>query len=224
MTRIQELGELSEVTPSPSSDQFEGLGDGVGNTPVISPGDIADGKIAERSSLRSLMKVPDTLVRFRVTPGDLVMVRQGAIGRVALVEERSRDWIYHAACVRIRPRRELVDPRYLIAYLSHPQVLDQLVAHANVGTVATLTARMVEELLVAVPPLAKQRLLTEAVAEVEAQADNCRRTLARLEALRPALLTGVLGGEIPGERLAISTTAPESVRRGTRGPRPRKLS
>ncbi|WP_338784312.1 restriction endonuclease subunit S [Streptomyces sp. DG1A-41] len=224
MARIQRLGDLSEVTPSPSSDQFEGLSDGLGDTPVISPGDIADGKIAERSLLRSLDRLPDALARFRVEPGDLVMVRQGAVGRMALVEERSRDWIYHFACMRIRPRCELVDPGYLIAYLSHPTVLDQLLACANVGTVATVTARMVEELPVAVPPLTEQRLLVGALAEVAAQMDNHRRSLARLEALRPALITHLLGGEVPGERLPIPTTPPESVRRAARGPRPRRLS
>ena len=224
MTRIQQLGELSEVTPSPSSDQFEGLGEGLGDTPVIAPGDIVDGKIAERSFLRSLDGVPDALARFRVVPGDLVMVRQGAVGRMALVEERSRDWIYHFACMRIRPRRELVDPGYLIAYLSHPQVLDQLLARANVGTVTTVTARMVEELPVAAPPLTEQRLLVGALAEVEAQVENHRRSLARLEALRPALITHLLGGEVPGERLPVATTALEPVRRAARGPRPRRLS
>ncbi|WP_432253544.1 restriction endonuclease subunit S [Streptomyces sp. HNM1019] len=224
MTRIQRLGELSKVTPSPSSDQFEGLGEGLRGTPVISPGDMADGKISERSILRSLEVVPDNLDRFKVEPGDLVMVRQGAVGRIALVEERSRGWLYHFACMRIRPLQALVDPGYLIAYLSHPKVLDQLLARANVGTVTTVTARMVEELPVAVPPLAKQRLLVGALVEVDAQMDNHRRSLARLEALRPALITHLLGGEVPGERLPIPTAAPEGPRRPARGPRARRLS
>ncbi|GAA2661384.1 restriction endonuclease subunit S [Streptomyces vastus] len=224
MARIQRLGELSEVTPSPSSDQFEGLGEGLGGTPVIAPGDIADGKIAEQPLLRSLEKVPDSLERFQVAPGDLVMVRQGAVGRIALVEERSRGWLYHFACMRVRPHRALVDPGYLIAYLSHPKVLDQLLTRANVGTVTTVTTRMVEELPVAVPPIAEQRLLTGALAEVNAQIENHRRSLARLEALRPALITHVLGGEVPGERLPVPAAAPEPVRRAARGPRPRRLS
>ncbi|MFJ7267447.1 restriction endonuclease subunit S [Streptomyces sp. NPDC099050] len=224
MTRIQRLGDLSEVRPSPSSDQFAGLGEGLGGTPVISPGDLVGGRVAERSLLRGLETVPNTLERFRVLPGDLVMVRQGAVGRIALVEERSRGWLYHSACVRIRPLREQVDPDYLVAYLAHPKVVDQLLAHANVGTVTTVTARMVEDLPVAVPPLAEQRLLAGALAEVDAQMETHRRSLARLAALRPALITHLLGGEVPGERLPIPAVAPETARRTARGPRPRRLS
>ncbi|UYB40150.1 restriction endonuclease subunit S [Streptomyces sp. Je 1-4] len=224
MTRIYRLGELSEITPSPSSDQFEGLDEGLGGTPVISPGDIIDGEIAEQSLLRSMKAVPGSLVRFRVEPGDLIMVRQGAVGRIALVEERSRGWLYHFACMRIRPDRTRVEPGYLIAYLSHPKVLDQLIARANVGTVTTVTARMVEELPVALPLLAEQRLLAGAVAEVDAQMNNHRQALARLGALRPALITHLLGGEVPGERLPIPAVAPGAARRGARGPRPRRLS
>ncbi|WP_267244908.1 restriction endonuclease subunit S [Streptomyces sp. PR69] len=222
--RIQRLGELSDVTPSPSSDQFEGLGEALHGTPVISPGDLADGKVAERSRMRCLGVVPEGLKRFLVEPGDLIMVRQGAVGRMALVEERSRGWLYHFACVRIRPRRELVDPGFLIAYLSHPKVLDQLLAQANVGTVATVTTRMVAELPVAVPAIAEQRLLAGALGEVDTQMDICRRSLARLEALRPALITHMLGGEVPGERLPVPTTALEPARRSGRGPRTRRLS
>ncbi|MEW2453225.1 restriction endonuclease subunit S [Streptomyces albus] len=224
MPRILRLGELADVTPSPSSDQFEGLGEGLSGTPVISPADIVDQKIAERSLLRALDDVPDALERFRVTPGDVVMVRQGAVGRIALVTERSRGWLYHFACMRIRPRHELVEPGYLTAYLSHPKVLDQLLARANVGTVVTVTARTVEEMPVAVPPLPEQRLLAGALAEVDRQMDNHRQSLARLQALRPALITHLLGGEVPGERLPIPTAPPGTERRTARGPRPRKMS
>ncbi|MFG3504076.1 restriction endonuclease subunit S [Streptomyces sp. NPDC047821] len=222
-TRVCRLGDLGEITPSPSSDLFTNLAGDVTGTPVIAPGDIEAGRVVERARLRSLASVTHALERFRVRPGDLVVVRQGAVGRTALIEERSRDWIYHSACVRVRPDPAFVDPGFLAAYLAYPPVLDQLLARTNVGTVTTVTSSVLAGLEVVLPALEDQKTLARALREVDTQMDLHRQTLTRLEALKPALMSHALGGEVPGGRSEEHPGAP-AARRVARGPRVRRMS
>ncbi|WP_326672475.1 restriction endonuclease subunit S [Streptomyces sp. NBC_01257] len=215
MNHSYRLGDLCEITPSPSSDLFVDLAVEAEGVPVISPADIAEGRVVNQSLLRCLpQESADTMVRFKVLPDDLVVVRQGAVGKVALIEERSRGWIYHSSCIRLRPDVHAVHPAYLTAYLAHPPVVDQMLARTHVGTVATITAGVLAELPVALPPLQEQRLIAQALGEVDLQVDVQRRLLGRLEALRPALLSQMLGGEVPGDRTGKPVDTPVERRPG----------
>ncbi|MFF0969988.1 restriction endonuclease subunit S [Streptomyces sp. NPDC003703] len=194
------LGDLCQITASPSSDMFVDLAEGVEGTPVLSPADITAGQRVDASHVRSLPRIEEGLARYRLLPGDLVVVRQGAVGRVALIGEPESGWIYHSSCMRLRPDKHAVHPAYLAAYLAHPPVVDQMLARTHQGTVATITVDVLADLPVALPTPEEQRLIAQALGEVDVQLRVQRQLLHRLEALRPALLSQMLGGDVPGER------------------------
>ncbi|MFI5808566.1 restriction endonuclease subunit S [Streptomyces sp. NPDC051561] len=225
MQELVLLGDCCEVTASPSSDLFADLASDATGTPVVTPADVGVTGRIEASTLRRLPETPVGLNRYRLSPGDLMLVRLGAVGRVALVEEPARDqgWAYHSSCMRIRPDIEQVDPSYLSAYLTHPPVADQLLSFAQVGTVPSLTMSALKGLPVALPDLRTQRLLAGALGEVAHQADIQRRMLARLDAVRQGLFTQLLGEDFP-DTGASRPKGPLPERRAPRTRRTNRMS
>jgi type I restriction enzyme S subunit len=213
------LGDICAVTASPSSDLFTELGLDVDGVPVVTPADITD---AQRIDPEALRQVPDItgLERFRLRSGDLVIVRLGGVGKVALVDEAADGWVYHSSCIRIRPDSERVDPVYLAAYLAHPPVVGELLSHVQVGTVPVLTTRSLEGLPVLLPDARRQRIMAEALGEVSLQMDLQQRILTRLSAVRQGLFAQMLGDELPG---ATASRAPSAAPE-RRAPRTRRTS
>ncbi|MEU5179972.1 restriction endonuclease subunit S [Streptomyces longwoodensis] len=213
------LGDICAVTASPSSDLFTDLGPDVDGTPVVTPADITDAQRIDREALR---QVPDMtgLERFRLRPGDLVIVRLGGVGKAALVDEAADGWVYHSSCIRIRPDSERVDSVYLAAYLAHPPVVAELLSHVQVGTVPVLTTRSLEGLPVLLPDARRQRIMAEALGEVSLQVDLQLRILRRLSAVSQGLFAQMLGDELPGTTASRApSAAPER-----RAPRTRRTS
>jgi type I restriction enzyme S subunit len=182
------LGELSDVTAGPSGSFLENLRDGPDGIPVISPPDITEDHMVE---IRRVRRIPPEdarkLTRFAVQEGDILVVRQGALGRLALVSAEQTAWLYNSSCLRIRPRTELVLPEYLTSYLSYPPVREQLLGQAMAGTVPYLNSAILKELLVIVPSIDHQQVVIDTIADIDAQIDIQRAIASRLDALRPAI-------------------------------------
>jgi len=214
------LSEVCEVAPGPSSDFLPPLtSDGQGPA-VVTPADITDAGGVTVPGLRRLPEAPgdEFLARFRLRPGDLVVVRLGAVGRVALVGGAGCDgpaaaapgtWVYHSSCVRLRPDPGRVEPGFLAAYLAHPPVADQLLSRTHVGTVPMLTAGVLRDFPVFLPPLTRQRLMAGALREVVEQMDICHRMIGKLGAQREGMLGRMLAEEFE-ERFGGPEGAPES--------------
>ena len=199
------LGDLCEVTPSPSSDLFTDLMAGADGTPVVTPADITDAQKIDTQAIRCLRGKPAGLERYRLRPRDLVIVRLGGVGRLALLDERARDWVYHSSCIRVRPNTRRVDPVYLAAYLAYSPAADELLSHTQVGTVPVLATRALETLPVALPSAREQRRMSAALSEVALQMDLHFQMLDRLDSVRQGLFARILGDDFPGAGVSRPT-------------------
>lgn len=218
--RLVSLGDLGEITPSPSSDLFTDLGAEIDGTPVVTPADITDAQKINPQAIRYLPGAPAGLERYRLRPGDLVVVRLGGVGKIALVDDLARDWVYHSSCIRIRPDAGRVDPFYLATYLRHSSAAEELLSHTQVGTVPVLTAGALEVLPVALPSAREQRLLSSALGEVSLQMELHFRMLERLNAVRQGLFTQILGDDFP----RAGASRPVSPVPDRRTPRTRRMN
>src|SRR5688572_1009776 len=97
------LGELAEITPGPSGSLLDQLGDEPGGVPVVTPSDITD---RHQVDARRLRRVPHDeaarLDRFTLQQNDIVLVRQGSLGRLALIGPHLEVWLYNSSCARVR--------------------------------------------------------------------------------------------------------------------------
>lgn len=182
------LGKLSEVTAGPSGSLLDNLHDGPDGVPVISPSDLTeDHKVDARRVRHVPWADAKKLARFALQEGDLLVVRQGALGRLALISAEQATWFYSSSCLRVRPQPERVLSAYLVSYLSYPPVRKRLLGHALPGTVPSLNSAMLNELPIIVPPIGQQQAVIEALADIDAQIELQRAIAERLNALRSAI-------------------------------------
>lgn len=194
LSGTRRLIDLCEIASGPSGQQLEGLSARLKGVPVISPPDLtAEHKVDSRNIKRVSLATAAGLDRFRLREGDLVYVRQGTLGRRALVGPAEATWLFGAACLRIRPTSEAILPEYLLHYLGHPLVHDWITARANPGkAIETLSSQTLAAAPIFVPSLERQRTIAGAMYEIDTQIEAHRQLIAKHEVFRLGLLTDLL--------------------------------
>ena len=114
--------------------------------PVIAPPNLTEQHTVETRRLRRVPSAEaEKLSRFAVEEGDILFVRQGALGRLALMGPEHATWLYSSACLRIRPRTGLILPAYLAAYLSYEPVQKAVLSQTLPGTVPSLSTTLIHD-------------------------------------------------------------------------------
>lgn len=187
------LRELAEITPGPSGSLLDSLGDASDGVPVVTPSDITGGSQVDTRTLRRL---PDDdanrLGRFTLREDDIIVVRQGSLGRLAMVGPELAGALYNSSCARVRSGDHRVLPRYLFAYLSSSAVHKEIHQRALQGTVPSINAALLGDLPVILPPLETQEQVVAVVADVDELTLIHRATADRLEIIKQALLDDLL--------------------------------
>ncbi|MER6076978.1 restriction endonuclease subunit S [Streptomyces sp. NPDC001833] len=194
--QVHRLADLCEIISGPSGQQLRGLSTDIDGVPVVSPPDLtAEHNVDARNIKRVPPETAASLARFQLQEGDVIYVRQGTLGRRAVVGPTEARWLFGAACLRIRPRTDAILPEYILHYLGHPLIHEELISQANRGqAVETLTSRTLATTMVFVPDLARQRAVVTALNKAAAQISAQRRLIAKYEALQLGLLTDLLSG------------------------------
>ncbi|MFD0072968.1 restriction endonuclease subunit S [Streptomyces sp. NPDC127166] len=200
LSHTSRLADLCEITSGPSGQQLAELSAGLEGVPVISAPDLTSNHAITTAHIKRVS--PGTavgLARYRVQQGDLIYVRQGTLGRRAVVGPAEATWLFGAACLRLRPKTGMVLPEYLLHYLGHPLVHDWIAAHANKGqAVETLNSRTLAETPVMLPSLDRQRVIAGAMREIGNQIDAHAQLIAKHESFRVGLLTELMGDGFSG--------------------------
>ncbi|MEU8906411.1 restriction endonuclease subunit S [Streptomyces mirabilis] len=199
-SRTHRLVDLCEIASGPSGQQLEGLSAEMEGVPVISPPDLTvEHQVDARNIKRVGVSTANGLARFRLREGDLVYVRQGTLGRRAVVGQAQAAWLFGAACLRIRPKRGVILPEYLLHYLGHPLVHGWLTSQANPSqAVETVTSQTLATTPVFVPSLDRQRSIVGVMKEISTQIEAQRQLIAKQEAFRLGLLTEMLSDAFGG--------------------------
>lgn len=182
------------ISAGPSWSRLKSASPSGSGVPVVKPAALTmDGRILREG----LERFPDeettgSLERFRLAWGDIVTVRQGSLGRQAVIRDEEEGWLFGPACLRIRLREDApVLPEYLAHFLGRAQTRDWLYAHASGQTVPTLTEQRLGTLPVLVPALSEQKRLVDEVAQVDAQVRRHEQALGLLAELRTSLIERV---------------------------------
>jgi type I restriction enzyme, S subunit len=184
------LGDVCQLTAGPSGALLANLADGHEGVPVIAPPDITDAHAIETRRMR---RVPEAdlakLSRFALRRDDLLFVRQGALGRFAVLDVEQEGWFYSSSCMRLRPRQDHLLPSYLAACLAHEPIQRALLGKALPGTVPSLNTATLHDFLIPVPPVAEQHELAATIADIERSARAHRAIVDRLESLKQAVFS-----------------------------------
>ena len=97
--------------------------------------------------------------------GDVLYSKNGTIG-IAKVVDWGEDFSIFVSLALIKPRRELVDSRYLECFLNSDTAYEQATSRSKSGTVTNLHLVDIKTIQIPLPSLTKQQ---EIVAEIEAE-------------------------------------------------------
>ncbi len=136
------------------------------------------------SDVERMEVTPAELDRLRLHSGDLLVVEgngsRDQIGRNALFRGEIDECVHQNHVIRVRPRRDLLNPEYLSLYLNSRQGMEQMLQRAMTTTgLHTLSVRKIESLEIPVPTLSQQDAAVESWAALARQLDATSRAAGR---------------------------------------------
>ena len=152
-----------------------------------------------------------------VRPGDVIMSRasgsRALIGSVSYVEKCSAKLMLSDKLFRLRPRLNMISPRYLAIVLGAQPCraqIEQSISGAE-GLANNLTQATIKRLLIFLPSLVEQEIIMHHLDRVTAELDQLRfhgmKIIERLRERRTALITAAVTGQIDVSRPAITEAA-----------------
>jgi type I restriction enzyme, S subunit len=185
-----------------------------GGVPYVRPTEIVEDVIDLSSIRRTTPAIAAKYKRSVLNPDDVILSIVGTIGKVAVVPLDLDGGNITQSSVRVRPRSEVVSPRYVAWVLRSPVLRRQFDKHRLGTAVPRLNVAHVRALRVPIPPLPEQRRI---VAEIEKQFTRLeagvaalRRVQANLKRYRAAVLKAACEGRlVPTEAAWKQTTLGE---------------
>lgn len=168
-------------------------------TPVLRLSDIFNGEINETNP-REISLTSSEIQKYGLTAGDLVCIRvngsKGLVGRVVPFRSK-RKWAYCDHFIRLRPRHDIVDSRYVAHYLQTKVVRRHIelnmVSSAGQNTVSQGTMLNV---VVPLPSLVEQRRTVEEIEKQFSRIDEAVATLQRVKASLQRYHAAVVDGAV----------------------------
>lgn len=187
------LGNVCEIQAGPSGASLPSREFIEQGTPLVRPRDIMGRRVSATGLVHLASTTATRLGRYRLDSGDVVGTRTGTLGRFALVTSEQQDWVYSTQLLRVRPS-DLVDPVYLVHYLTLPTVQHWIDRHVSSSTVKSITVKTLGSLPIALPPLHIQRAIGTSLHALDDKArlyaDISRTTSKLHDALAPMLFSG----------------------------------
>ncbi len=132
--------------------------------------------------------------------GDIVYVREGDVGRCAVVDGSHR-FSLGQRVMMFRPNVGTILPRFLLLQLMSSPVLDDQVRSGKTGATAHhVNIKQLRQIRINVPPLIEQQCIVDYLNSFQAKVDMIKRLQAanavELDALLPAVLARAFRGEL----------------------------
>ncbi|MFJ9997921.1 restriction endonuclease subunit S [Streptomyces werraensis] len=135
--------------------------------PLVLPRDLRHQRIARTEPVGLEPAKAQTLERYRLAEGDLLLTRTGTVGRCALVTGEQHQWLY-TQMVRLRLRTP--DPSlaaYLTGYLSAGPAQRWMERRSAGATIPSISLRDLADLPVLLPPPAEQKAIGDILAALD---------------------------------------------------------
>ena len=172
--------------------------------PLIRTSNVGFGKLL----LDDVHRVSASVYKERVgrgipEPGDLIFAREAPAGNIAVIAEGESVCLGQRT-VLLKPKREIVDSKFLAYYVLSPSVQKILVRKSIGSMVAHVNLAEIRPFQIQLPPLAEQKRIVEKIEQLMplveryGQAEDKRRQLIATlpEALKKSILKSAVEGKL----------------------------
>ena len=157
----------------------------------ITAKDIIDGKINFLTARKTTTEAFDALTeKSRPIIGDVLLTKDGTLGRMAIVEDTNICVNQSVAVLRCNKR---VVPKILMYLLQMPEYQRDMISNAGGGTIKHIYITKVNKMQVAVPSMETQKKLLAFLGKIEKIKTTISHSLEHLETLKKALMQEYFG-------------------------------
>lgn len=161
--------------------------------PVLSAQNIKDGKLNyETERYTSPVEYDSFKKRVPLIGGDVLLTIVGTIGRAAVVEE-VRPLVLQRSVAILRPKKELLFPRFLYHVSQSQAFKAQLAQSSNQSSQAGVYLGKLKQLRIPLPSLPEQRRIAEILDKAHILRAKRRASLAKLDVLAQSIFLDIFG-------------------------------
>jgi type I restriction enzyme M protein len=194
--RRTQIGDICDMKTGPSHSLIKKAVRAVGGVPLIAPSNLRDHRILATEADQITAEVASELERFQIEEDDILFVRTGSVGPVALVTAAEERCLFGTNLIRIRCHED-IDPGYLLAYLSSRPAQKWIQARTESATaIPSISAESLKRLPVNLPPPDEQRLVSNLLAKADMQITAHRALADTAVDLRTLLTEGLTTGRL----------------------------
>ena len=113
--------------------------------------------------------------------GDVLFSGTGTIGRTALVKETPTDWNIKEGVYTLKPKRDIIESRYLIQLLHCKYILDKISSLIVGDPIKSVPMKSLVTVLIPVPSLSEQSRIVSILDTFEASIQNLEAQLKQRE-------------------------------------------
>ena len=135
------------------------------------------------------------LSKYKITTGDLVFSRVGAIDRVAYVSENENGWLFSGRLLRVRPG-SLFDSRFLSYLLNHYPSRLWILNNSVGSTMKCLNTTILSELPVPIPSIREQKEISEKISSIDDIIRNSVQEMEKIARIKQGLMQDLLTGKV----------------------------
>jgi type I restriction enzyme S subunit len=189
------LGDLScDVADGPhATPQYVDHG-----IPFVTVLNITSGRVDFRGAKHITTAAHDSYSRrAKAETGDVLVSKDGTIG-VPCYVDTDRDFSFFVSVALVKPRRELLDGRFLTWVLRAPYLQDRIAERSRGDMIRHLVLREIRQLLVPAVPLAVQRRVVSELDDVESVHQSLMATSSESQNMMAAITRSALSSAFAG--------------------------
>lgn len=175
--------------------------------PVVNPQNIIDGKIV---SLRKTMISADkynSLKKYSLKLGDIVIARRGEMGRCAIVEIENVGWLCGTGSFVLRLNMNIADIQFINIILSSNSVKKELEKSSIGATMSNLNQSILSDLKFSIPSLSEQQKIVQKLDSLSAETKRLESTyqskIKSFDELKQSILQKAFSGKLSDKDVAV---------------------
>ncbi|MBO5677535.1 MAG: restriction endonuclease subunit S, partial [Bacteroidaceae bacterium] len=179
---VRKLGDISMVKIGPFGSLLHTSDYISGGIPLVNPVHMQEEKICPDIDFTVSDEKLLELQNYILQEGDIVFARRGDIGRCALVGNAENGFLCGTGSLYVRLLHD-INRTFFLKLMRSPSMIKQLNSFAKGATMLNINCKIIEDLIVPLPPLSLQQSFATKIEAIEKQKELIKRSIAEVETL-----------------------------------------
>ena len=142
-----------------------------------------------------------SLINFKVLPGDLLITTRGTVGRVSIVPDGIEQGVIHPCLIKFRINNQIMDSSYLVRYINQSTLfITNVLFESNSTTIEVIYSETLKGVRVPIPSLSEQKQISDYLdketSKIDQEVDTETKRIELLKEYRQSLISNVVTGKI----------------------------